>query len=254
MPYYRTPLALILISLALLLGACASSETDRTRNWSAERLYDEAKRAMEGADFEEAIELFEILEARHPFSDLAMQAQLDLAYSYYRFDENDAAIQAAERFIRLHPTHEAVAYAYYLRGLVRYERGRKILNNVWARDMAQLDQQNLQRAFNDFRTIVREHPDSAYADDARQRMVYLRNQMARHEYQVAEFYLERSAYTAAINRVEYLLDNYDRAPVVPDALALQIQAYNEMGMSDRAAEARRVLQANWPDHPAVVSN
>lgn len=253
MPHYRSLFLPLFVALALVLTGCASSSRDRTANWSAERLYNEAKRAMDSADFEQAIEYFEILEARYPFGDLALQAQLDIAYAYYRFDEDESAIQATQRFIRLHPTHEAVAYAYYLRGLVRYERGRSILNNIWPRDMAQMDQENLRQAFNDFRTVVEEHPDSPYAEDARQRMVYLRNQMARHEYQVAEFYIERSAYTAAVNRVEYLLDNYDEAPIVPDALALQIDAFREMGMDDRAAETRRVLAHNWPNHPAAES-
>lgn len=248
---HRTLIPVFLALAVALGGGCASRDHDPTADWSAQRIYDEAKRSMDGADFQQAIEYFEILEARYPFGDLALQAQLDIAYAYYRYGEDDAAIAATERFMRMHPTHEAVAYAHYLRGLIRYERGRSFLNNVWPRDLSQTDQRRLRRAFDDFRTIVQEYPDSDYAEDARQRLVYMRNEMARHEYQVAEFYFESSAYAAAVNRIDYLIANYDGATVMPNALALQIRAYRRMGMDDRAEEARRVLANNWPDHPAA---
>lgn len=242
---------LLRIGLAALLagglGACSQKDYDPTAHWSKERLYEEAKRAMEGADFEKAVDYFETLEARYPFGPLALQAQLEIAYGYYKFDEFASAIAACDRFIKLHPTHEAVAYAYYLRGLVRYEQGTGFLNNFYARDMAQMDQQRLRLAFSDFRTIVQQHPNSPYADDAHQRMIYLRNEMARHELETAHFYFERSAYTAALNRIEYLLSRYDGAPVVPDALALQAETYERLGLIELAADTRRILARNWPE-------
>lgn len=249
---HRTVIVALLVAATMLAGACAGRDRDRTADWSAERLYDEAKRAMDGADFEQAIEYFEILEARYPFGDYALQAQLDIAYAYYRFGEDESALSATDRFLRLHPTHEAAAYAYYLRGLVRYNMGRTFLNNVWPRDLAQADQRRLRRAFDDFRTVVQQYPDSDYAEDAHQRLVFLRNEMARHEYEVAEFYFRRSAYTATVNRIDYLVAHYDQAPIMPEALALQIRAYEAMDMDDRADEVRRVLANNWPDHPALA--
>lgn len=248
-----TPLRLVLPAiLALVLTACSQKTHDPTAHWSKERLYEEAKQAMEAADFEQAVEYFEILEARYPFGPLALQAQLEIAYGYYKFDEYDSAIAACERFIKLHPTHESVAYAYYLRGLVRYEQGTGFLNNFFARDMSQMDQQRLRLAFADFRTVVEQHGDSAYADDARKRMIYLRNEMARHELETARFYFERSAYTAALNRIEYLLSRYDGAPVVPDALELQAEAYEHLGLHELAADSRRILARNWPDRISLA--
>lgn len=237
----------LLAILVIALGACSQKEHDPTADWSKERLYDEATRAMEGADFEQAVEYFEILEARYPFGDLALQAQLEIAYGYYKFGEYESAISACDRFIKLHPTHEAVAYAYYLRGLVRYEKGTGFLNTFFARDMSQMDQRRLRRAFADFETVVDQHGDSEYADDARKRMIFLRNEMARHELQTARFYFERSAYTATLNRLEYLLSNYDGAPAVPEALALQARAYDQLGLDDLAEDSRRILVSNWPD-------
>lgn len=242
-------LALILALVMLAVTGGCATDRDRTAGWSKERLYEEAKRSMEAGSFQDAIDSFEKLEARYPFGPLALQAQLDIAYSYYQFGEEQSAIAALDRFIKLHPTHEGVAYAYYLRGLIRYNRGRTFVNDLFPRDMSQMDQSRLQQAFADFRRVVEQHDDSRYADDARQRMIYLRNQMALHELETARFYFGRSAYTAAVNRIEYLLSNYDGAPAVPDALALQAQAYERMGLNDLAADARRVLRHNWPDHP-----
>lgn len=237
----------LVAAVTVALAGCSQKDYDPTRDWSRERLYQEAKRSMENAEFEQAVEYFEILEARYPFGPLALQAQLEVAYGYYQFDEFASAIAACDRFIKLHPTHESVAYAYYLRGLVRFEQGTGFLNNFFPRDMSQMDQQRLRLAFSDFRTVVRRHGDSPYADDSRKRMIYLRNEMAMHEYETAQFYHERSAYTAALNRIDYLLENYDGAPIVPDALALQIRSYEAMGMTDLAADSRRVLADNWPE-------
>lgn len=245
-----------ILALALLAvtGGCASTDHDPTADWSKERLYEEAKRSMESGSFQDAIDYFEKLEARYPFGPLALQAQLDIAYSYYQFGEEESAIAALDRFIKLHPTHEGVAYAYYLRGLIRYNRGRTFLNDLFPRDMAQMDQQRLQQAFADFRRVVEQHGDTRYADDARKRMIYLRNQMALHELEAARFYFGRSAYTATVNRIDYLLSNYDGAPVVPDALALQARAYDRMGLDDLAADSRRVLRHNWPDYPIPAAD
>lgn len=241
-------LAVLVLGLA---GGCASTEEDPTAGWSRERLYSEAKRAMDRADFQQAIDYFETLEARYPFGDLALQAQLDIAYAYYQYGEYASSISAADRFIKLHPTHEGVAYAYYLRGLVRYNKGRSLLNNVVPRDLSQADPNVLRKAFSDFQAVVEEHPGTRYAPDAQKRMVYLRNELAEHELSVAEFYFKRSAYTAAVNRVNYLLAHYDGAPAVPDALALQWRAYRRMQMPDLAEDTRKVLARNWPQHPAL---
>lgn len=241
-----------LLAAVALAGCSSAGKQDPTADWSQERLYQEAKRELEYGNFPTAIDHFETLEARYPFSPKAVQAQLEIAYAYYRYGEDESAIAACERFLKLHPTHEAVAYAYYLRGLVRYNQGGTFLSNVFPRDMARTDQQRLRLALNDFRAVVEQFPNSEYAADARKRVLYLRNQMARHELEVAQFYFKRSAYAAVINRIDYLIAHYDGAPAVPDALALQARAYDRLGMADMARDTRRVLAANWPDHPALA--
>lgn len=249
--YRKSRTLVVALLAAVAVAGCSSMQKDPTADWSQERLYEEATRALERADFQIAIDYFETLEARYPFSPLARQAQLDIAYAYYRFGEDESAIAACDRFIKLHPTHEAVAYAHYLRGLIRYNRGSTFLSDIFPRDMSRTDQQRLRRSFEDFRAVVEQFPNSDYAADARKRMVYLRNAMARHELEVARFYFTRSAYAAVINRVDYLIAHFDGAPAVPDALALQARAYDQLGMADMARDTRRVLAANWPDHAAL---
>lgn len=240
-----------LLAAVALAGCSSAGKQDPTADWSQERLYQEARRNMELANFLIAIDYFETLEARYPFSPLALQAQLDIAYAYYRYGEDESAIAACDRFIKLHPTHEAVAYAYYLRGLVRFNHGNTFLSDIFPRDMSRRDQQRLRRAFEDFRAVAEQYPNSEYGADARKRMAYLRNEMARHELDVARFYFKRSAYAAAINRIDYLMAHFDGAPAVPDALALQARAYDRLGMADMARDTRRVLAANWPEHPGL---
>jgi outer membrane protein assembly factor BamD len=239
-------------AMGLLALGCTGQDYDPTTDWSKERLYREAKSALESAQFKQAIDYFEKLEARYPFGPLARQAQLDIAYAYYQYGQYDAAISATDRFIKLHPTQDGIAYAYYLRGLVRYNHSRTFINDVFSRDMEQMDQARLRKTFSDFKRVVTDYPGSEYAEDARQRMVYLRNRMALHELDTARFYFRRSAFTAVVNRVDYLLQNYDRAPAVADALALQARAYERLDLPNQAADVRRVLAANYPDHDAAA--
>lgn len=237
--------------LLLWLSACAISE-DKRNDWTAQQFYNEAKQALEASEFERAIENFEMLEARYPFGRHAQQAQLDIAYAYYRFDEMDSAIAAAERFIRLHPTNPYVDYAYYLKGLANYNRGRSLLETFFPRDFSQLNQHWVRQSFRDFATLVRKFPDSRYSKDAQHRLHYLRNKMAEHELRTAQFYFDRGAWVAAANRSRYLVENYSQTPSVPDALALLADAYLELDMQALAQSALRVLRANAPQHEALA--
>jgi len=234
-----------------LLAACSGNTKDPYEDWSAKQLYDAASAALRAADFGEAVTLFETLEARYPFGRYALQTQLDIAYAYYKYDESESALAAADRFIKFNPRHPNVDYAYYLKGLVYYNRGRGLLENLSPREFAHIDQGQLRDAYGAFDELVRKFPESRYAPDARQRMVYLRNMQARHEYQVAEYYYRRGAYAGAVGRIKYLLEHLDGAPVVGDALALLVEAYRRLGMNDLAAGALAVLRENFPRHPLL---
>lgn len=241
--------SLALTSL-LLLQACSMFKGDPTEDWTAKDFYEEASDALYSGEFETAIKNLETLEARFPFDPYAKQAQLDIAYSYYKFDEPDAAISAADRFIRLNPRDPNIDYVYYLKGLVNFKRGTGILDGWFPRDQAEHETETLHNSFNDFATLVRRYPDSKYAGDAYQRMIYLRNELAQHEISVAEYYLSREAWMGAINRAKIVIELYEQSIWRKRALEIMVIGYNELGMVDLAADTQRILDLNSD----VVSN
>lgn len=248
---------LSILIIAIVLSACASDGVDEpydpTKNWSAEKLYSEAKRKLAQKEYISAIEYFETLEARFPFGKFTQQAQLDIAYSYLKQDEFDNAIAAADQFIKLHPRHEAVAYAYYIKGLSNFSRGQSTMERLFPRQMEMVDQSWLRAAFADFDTLIKRFPSSQYVDDAKLRMVFLRNSMAQHELITAEYYFVRGAMIAAINRAQYLLDHFDKTPYTNDALAVMVKAYKAMGEQKLAEDAMKVLALNDPKHEVLKS-
>ena len=225
---------------------------DKTRDWSAERLYREAKNALAGHDYETAIDYYEKLESRYPFGPLAQQAQMEVAYAYYKDEQTASAIAAADRFIKLYPDHPNVDYAYYLKGLVSFNQGKGLFDRYLPIDESERDPGSAMAAFQDFSDLVSRFPDSKYSEDARQRMLYLRNNLAKHEVHVADWYMRRGAYLAAANRAKYVIENYPRAPAVPEALVMMVKAYRTLELDDLAADALRVLQLNYPDHAGVT--
>lgn len=234
---------------AVALAGCSTwgEEQDPTRDWSAQRLYDSAKDHLDRGEYEQAVDYYEKLEVRYPFGPLAMQAQLDIVYAYYRFDEPASAIAAADRFIKLHPRHPNVDYAYYVKGLVRFVEGNSFLDRIIPRDMSEHDSGTALQSFRAFEELVQRFPDSRYAEDSRQRMLYLKNILAMREIHVARYYMKRRAWLAAANRARYVVENYQRTPAVLDALAVMSDAYKELGLDDLAADADRVLKLNSPN-------
>ncbi len=236
----------LLLAISLLAGCSWLSTKDKneTRNWSASRFYAEASTAMKEQDYEQAIEYYEKLEARYPFGRYATQAQLDVAYAYYKYDEPESALAALDRFIKLHPRHTHVDYAYYLKGIVNFNRSIGFIDRFLPTDVSQRDAGAAMDSFDDFSELVRKFPDSKYSEDARKRLLYLRNNIARHELHIARYYLERGAYLAAANRAAYVVENYQRAPAVRDALKIMAEAYDKLGLEKLSADARRVLALN----------
>jgi outer membrane protein assembly factor BamD len=232
---------------ALMLAGCSSTPEDETANWDAQKLYSEAKSTMDGGGYEDAIKLFEKLESRFPYGRYAQQAQLDTAYAYYKSEEPDLAILAAERFIKLHPNHPDVDYAYYLKGLVNFNEDLGLLGDVINKDLTQRDPNASREAFDAFRELVSRFPNSKYADDARQRMQYLVNSLAAHEVHVARYYYKRGAFIAAVNRAQAAITQYPNAPAHEEALFLMVMCYDKLGQDGLRDDADRVLRRNFPD-------
>lgn len=247
----RTLSALLLV---VVFSGCSllPEQIDPTKNWSASKLYSEAKAALDQGDYETAIKYYESLEARYPFGRYAQQAALEAAYAYYKYDEPDSAIATVERFINTYPQHPHMDYAYYLKGLINFNRNSGLVERYLPHDPTQRDSAAARQSFNDFAELVKRFPNSKYAEDARQRMIYLRNNLAQYEVNVAKHYMRRDAYVAAVNRAKYVIEHYQQTPAVADALAILAEAYTKMGIQDLAADSLRVLELNYPNHPALA--
>lgn len=245
---FRLLLLLIIISLfasgCSLLDSWLPEETDPTNSWSASKLYAEAKASLAESEYEKAIELYEKLEARYPHGAYAQQAQLETAYAYYKYDEPESAIAAADRFIKLHPRHANVDYAYYLRGLITFPARKSVFEFVFPQDESKRDPNSSQESFNYFGELTRKFPNSKYTSDAILRMRYLRNKVAKHELHVANYYMKREAYIAAVDRASYVVEHYQRTPAVSEALRIMIDAYTELGQPRLAQDTQRVYNAN----------
>jgi len=238
----------LLFTLLLSLSACSllPEDEDKTKNWSAQKIYTEATAAMNDGSYKTAIEYYETLQSRYPFGPLSTQSQLNISYTHYRDGEPESAIIAADRFIKLNPDHPALAYAYYLKGLVNFNRNLGFFDRFIPTDDSQRDPGATTNSFKDFTTLIEKFPKSKYAADAVQRMVYLRNNLAKHEIHVAKYYITRGAYVAAANRAKYTIENYQRTRSVKDALDVLVIAYgpDALDQPKLIADAQRVIALN----------
>lgn len=244
---------LAVIIMATFIAGCSlfGEKPDITKDWSAARLYAAAKERLDNKDYEQAIDYYEKLEARYPFGPHSQQAQLDIAYAYYMNDDSASAVAAAERFIKLHPRHPNVDYAYYIKGLANYVKTGGLVSRIVTKDYSKRDTGAAEEAFRDFSELTRRFPNSKYAQDAAQRMLFLKNTLAMYEVHVAEYYMSRAAYVAAANRARYVVENYQRTPAMPDALVILAKSYKAMQLADLSEDALRVLELNYPGHPGI---
>ena len=244
----RVSLALF---LALWLAGCSllPDLQDETKGWSAQKLYSAAKEAMADGGYDQAVKYYEKLEARYPYGRYAQQAQLEVAYAYYKENEPASAIAACDRFIKLHPNHPNVDYAYYLKGLVNFNGELGYLGYVVKQDLTDRDPKAARESFEAFKELVTKYPESKYTPDAVKRMKYLVNALASYESHVAQYYYRRGAYVAAVNRAQNLLKTYPETPATEAALAVLVRAYDKMGLPDLSKDAQRVLEKTFPNSP-----
>lgn len=249
------------LALVALLGGCQTmkgwfggDKEKETETLPVEQMYTVAKTAMDGGNYARSTRYYQRLVARFPFGAYSEQAQLELAYTLYKQNKTEEATSTIDRFIRTYPTHRHIDYAYYLKALVNFERSAGIILRVTRQDLASRDLGATQQSLNDFAEVVRRYPNSRYAPDARQRMIFLRNRLARHELNVGLYYLRRDAYVAAANRGKFILQTYPQSEHDGDALALMATAYTALGQDDLAADARKVLETNYPQHAYLAGD
>lgn len=236
------------------LASSDSENEDEFAGWDAEKFRSQAKTALENGSYEKAIKIYEALEARYPFGDESAQTQLDVAYAYYKNGDPEAAIAAADRFIKTNPRNSSVDYAYYLKGLVNYNRGIGFIDRFLPTDSSQRDPGNARDAYENFAELIRRYPSSKYVADAQLRMIALKNNLAMYEVHVARFYMKRKAYVAAVDRATTVIDKYQRTPAVPYALQILQEAYNKLEQPDLAKDVARVYELNYPNGPPVLEH
>ncbi|MCQ4320686.1 outer membrane protein assembly factor BamD [Stutzerimonas stutzeri] len=241
---------LLLIAIFALTAACSSNETINENLGEAE-LYRQAQADLDNKSFTSAINKLKALDSRYPFGRFAEQAQLELIYAYYRNVEPEAARSSAERFIRLHPQHPSVDYAYYLKGLASFDQDRGLVARFLPLDMTKRDPGAARDSFNEFAQLTTRFPNSRYSPDAKARMIYLRNLLAASEIHVADYYLRRQAYVAAANRGRYVVENFQGTPAVGDGLAVMTEAYQRLGLEELADTSLETLKLNYPQHPSL---
>ncbi|HEX7156443.1 MAG TPA: outer membrane protein assembly factor BamD [Burkholderiaceae bacterium] len=240
------------LALGLLLAACSSLEKDPTSKWDADRIYNEAHGEMKSGNWSKARELFEKLEARYPFGRYAQQAQIEIAYCYYKEGETADAISATDRFLKLNPNHPNADYVYYLRGLVNFIEPPVLVGRLIGYQISERDPKALRESFEAFKELTARFPSSRYYEDAQLRMNYLLNALAGHEVHVADYYYRRGAYLAAIGRAQASLREFQGAPANEQALVIMVRSYAALGMDDLRADAERVLRLNFPNNSMLA--
>jgi outer membrane protein assembly factor BamD len=241
---------LAVLLAATLLNACGllPEQIDETKDWSAQKLYDKAKEQLLDGNYTDSVKYFEKLEARYPYGPYAQQAQLEVAYAYYKDNEPASCIAACDRFIKLHPDHPSVDYAYYLKGLANFnDQDSLLLTMLNDQDLSKRDPKAAEESFNAFKELATRFPNSKYTPDALARMKYLVNSLASHEVQVADYYYRRGAYVAAVNRAKYVIEHYQQAPAVEPGLIVMAKSYDKLGLTDLRDDTLRVLKKNFPD-------
>ena len=235
------------LSSAILFSGCADSNYDPTKDWSNEKLFSEAKDELAAGGYEKAIGLYEKLEGRAAGTALAQQAQLDKAWAQFKSNEPAQAVATLDRFIKLHPASPALDYALYLKGLVNFNDNLGFMSSLAKQDLAERDPKQAKESFEGFRELLVRFPNSKYSEDARLRMAFIKNSLARSDVHVARFYYDRGAYVAAINRAQTTVQEYRDVPAVEEALFIMVQSYNKLGLVQLRDDTQRVLENSYPN-------
>lgn len=247
----RLLISLMIVLMMVTVTGCRKDK-DALSSRTAEQMYNQAKTYLDSQNWGRAVQAYQGLATRYPFGRYTEQAQLELAYAYHRAGMPEAALSTADRFIRTYPSHPNVDYAFYIRGLTNYEQRVGFMERMMPSRIRDRDQTAARESFRDFDELIRRFPDSRYAPDARQRMVFLRNNLSFYELDVARYYLRRKAYVAAANRARFAIENYPGSPELGNALEILHISYTEMGLPELAEDTMKVLVLNYPDHPYVT--
>lgn len=240
----------LVVGAMISLTGCSSSDNEEQvvlANMGAQQLYEKAKTSMEAGNFSNAAATLSALDSRYPFGPLSHQVQLDLIYSYYKSGKTEETLATVDRFIRLNPNHSDIDYAFYMRGLTNMESDSNLFQELMNIDRADRDPAKSREAFNDFRRLIQQYPNSKYAADARKRMLHIKERLARYEIAIARFYMRREAFVAAANRGRYVIEHFPDSTQVQQALEIMVSSYDQLGLEELRQNAMKTLKLNYPD-------
>lgn len=240
----------LVVGAMISLTGCSSSDNEEQvvlANMGAQQLYQKAKTSMEAGNFSNAAATLSALDSRYPFGPLSHQVQLDLIYSYYKSGKTEETLATVDRFIRLNPNHSDIDYAFYMRGLTNMESDNNLFQDLMNIDRADRDPGKSREAFNDFRRLIQQYPNSKYAADARKRMLHIKERLARYEIAIARFYMRREAFVAAANRGRYVIEHFPDSTQVQQALEIMVSSYEQLGLEELRQNAMKTLKLNYPD-------
>lgn len=239
---------IIICFLVLIISACTTKEYGPSsfQNLTAKQILKGGERVVAKGDYSGSVKYFEAIDALYPFDPEAKQGQLNIIYAYYKAEDYASALGAANRYIHLYPEGKDTDYAYYMKGVVNFDKDRAFFQKLYPRKPEHLDVSNLRKAFVNFGELIKRFPNSKYVKDSEKRMHYIRNLLAEHELNIARFYFKRKAYIAASNRASHIVKHFKGASQVKDALKIMIKSYRELGIKKQADDAVRVLRLNFP--------
>ncbi len=245
----RQCLAVLGLAAIMLITGCSSikSERDETAGWTAEQLYQDARAEIAAANWDQARKRLEAVEARYPFGAYAQQSLIDQAYVNWKNDEPEQALAAIDRFERQYPNHAGTDYMLYLKGLITFTPASAAFSKFTRQDPSERDPKGLRESYDAFNELIKRYPDSRYANDARLRLTWLVDTIARNEVHVAQYYYERGAYVAAVNRAKTVITDFQGVPIAEKALYIMYLSYGKLGLNDLRDDTKRVLDTNYPN-------
>jgi outer membrane protein assembly factor BamD len=236
----------LLCFTSMVLIACASENrsVDAFKNMQAAQILASGERAIVKHNYQDAIKSFEAIDVLYPFAKEIAQSQLDIIYAYYKIADYESAIAAADRYIHLYPNEAHTDYAYYMKGIINFDRGKSWLQKIYPLDPEQQDLTYLKKAFVVLGDLIKMFPNSKYVHDAKTRMIYIRELIAKREINTAKYYFKRKAYIAAVNRASEVVQHFENSPQIKAALQIMVDSYRALGEEQHAKETQRILNMN----------
>lgn len=242
---FKAAVPLIVSSLIFITACSGNYNQDQVPDAPAEMLYRDAQSAMAADNLPKAQLYLEAIDSRYPFGELTDQVQLDLIYVYYKRRNNEMTSAAIARFMRLNPNSQYSDYVAFMKGLNEMQIRGNVIEDFFGLNRSQKDPEHYYEALKIFRDFIHTYPHSPYVNDARQRIMFIKDQLAEREFRIAQYYFEREAFLSCVRHCQSILYSYRDTQYLPMAMALMSEGYERLGLTHAAANTRRVAENSF---------